>query len=221
MNAHELGLDCFKIYDVVDNRVEHWVTLQGQFDEEPEKAELLLMSHFANPASKGREEMYDPNAHLAWYWLHQPMPEPMRVVVVENQFGVTELVIGRPGALLAPAQKRERGSHLPEKLDHFKVYWVLRGEPLEKRVELQDQFGGEVETVLYPIAFGVPVQKEHQGRVSHINNDRAHLLIHRIAPRPVRQGKIVRDQFGRRYVTFLQSVGLAVPSVKLKWQVLE
>jgi hypothetical protein len=222
MNAHELGLDYYKIYDVVDHRVEHWVTLQGQFDEEPEKAELLLMSHFANPASKIPEEKVDSNAHLSWYWLYQPMPEPMRVVVVETSPGVvTKLVIGRPVALLAPAQKKERGSRFPKERDHFKVYRVLRGEPLQDVVELEDQFGSEPAEILYPVAFGVPVQKEYKGEVSPINNDRAHLLIQRIVPRPVQQRKIVRDQFGRRYVSFLRSVGLAVPCVKHKWQDLE
>jgi len=221
MNAQDLQLDYFKIYDVMDYRVEHRVALQGQFDEEPENAELLLMSYFANPVSKNQEPLYDPNAHLAWYWLHQPIPEPMRVVVVENQFGRTKFVIGRPAALLAPAQKRERGRHFPEKLDHFKLYWVLRGEPVEKEVTLQDQFGSEETRVLYPIAFGVPVQKEHEGRVYPIHNDRAHLLIHRIVPQSVRRGKVVRDQFGLRYLAFLQSVALAVPSIKLEWKELD
>lgn len=218
MNARDLGLDYFKIYDVVDQRVEHWVALKGQFDDEPEKAELMVLSYFGNPARKNEEPLYDRNAHLCWYWLYQPIPEPMRTVAVENQFGQQKIVTGKPAALFVPAQKRERGSQFPKKLDHYKLYWVLRSERLDRNVTLQDQFGVEETRVLYPILFGVPVHKEYKDEVSPIHNDRAHLLVYRIMPRTMRQSKIVRDQFGRRYLTFLQSMALAVPGIKLDWE---
>lgn len=218
MNAQELNLDYFKIYDVKDYRVEYWVALQGQFDEEPEKAELLVLSYFANPVSKNRESIYDRNAHLTWYWLYQPIPEPTRMVVVENQFGQQKIVIGKPAALLAPAQKRQKDSQFPMELDHFKLYWVLERESVDKSVALQDQFGSEEARVTYPVAFGVPVQKEYEGKVSHIHNDEAHLMIYSITPQSLRQTRVVRDQFGRHYLIFLRSVGLAAPSVKLEWQ---
>jgi hypothetical protein len=218
MNAQDLKLDYFKLYDVMDYRVEYWVALQGQFDEEPEKAELLLLSYFANPVRKNREPMFNRHAHLAWYWLHQPMPEPLRTVVVENQFGQQKILIGKPRALLAPAQKKERGSQFPVELDHFKLYWVLEGEPVNKSVALQDQFGSEEARVMHPVAFAVPVKKEYQGEVSPLHNEKAHLVIYRITPRPWQQARAVRDQFDRRYLFFLRSVGLAVPGVKLEWE---
>lgn len=217
MNAQELKLDHFKIYDVMDNRVDYQVTLQGQFDEEPEEAELLVLSHFANPVSKNQEPLYNHNAHLTWYRLYQPMPEPTRTVVVENQFGQHTLLIGRPFALLAPAQKRERGSQFPVELDHFKLYRVLGGEPLDEQVTLQDQFGSQEARVIFPLAFGVPVRKAYLGHISPIHNEKVHLLIYRITSQPVREGRPVRDQFGRRYLCFFRSVGLAVPSLKQEW----
>jgi len=221
MNAQELRLDYFNIYDVVDYRVDYQVALQGQFDEEPKKAELLSLSNFANPVSKNKEPIYNPHAHLTWYALYQPIPEPTRIVVVENQFGQQKIVIGMPRAFAAPAQKRQKGSQFPEDLDHFKLYWVLEGEPVSKVVALQDQFGieemGETK-VSWPLALGVPVKKEYRGEVSPIHNEEAHLMIYRITPRSLKQGRGVRDQFDGRDLTFRLSVLLAAPSVKLRWE---
>jgi hypothetical protein len=229
MEAQELNLDYFKIYDVKDHRVRYQVALQGQFDEEPEKAELLALSYFANPARKNREEPHDRNAHLTWYWLYQPMPEPTRVVVFENQFGKQKLMIGAARALLAPAQKRERGSRFPKGLDHFKLYWVLKSRPLDQTVAITDQFGREETEVTYPVAFGVPVSKIHLEKdfpfhpdriekVPPIYNKRAHLVIYRIEPRKIQEGRVVRDQFAVRHLYFFRSLGLAVPSLKLEWK---
>jgi hypothetical protein len=225
MNAQELKLDYFTIYDVADYRVEYKVALQGQFDEEPKEAVLVALSYFANPVSKNREPIYDPNAHLTWYALYQPEPERPRTVVVENQFGQQTIWIGRPWALAVPAQKETGGpeglSPFPEGLDHFKLYWVLEGEPVNKVVALQDQFdieeAGETK-VSFPFLFGVPVKKEYRGEVSPGYNEEAHLMIYRITPRLWEQARGVRDQFVARDLTFLQRVLLAVPSVKLEWE---
>jgi len=229
MEAQELNLDYFKIYDIRDYRVNYRVALQGQFDEEPESAELLVLSQFANPAKKNREELHDRHAHLAWYWLYQPMPEPTREVIVQHQFGKHKLVIGAVRALLVPAQKRERGSRVPKGLDHYKLYWVYRSKALDEKVMLTDQFGSEEISVTYPVAFGVPVTKVHLGKDAPfcpdciekgtpIYNDRAHLVIYRIEPRKLQEGRVVRDQFGVRHLYFFRSLGLAVPSLKLEWQ---
>jgi hypothetical protein len=218
MNAQELKLDYFKIYQVVEQEAGYRVALQGQFDEELEDAKLLYLEYFANPVSKNQEPFHDRNAHLAWYRIYQPKPDPLRRVVVENQFGRQGVIIGKPLALLAPALKREKRSQFPEGLDHYKVYWVLEGEPVGKDVTLQDQFGREETRIADPIAFGVPARKEHGDKVSRIRNDNAHLMIYRISPRSSPQAKVVRDQFRLRYLYFLCSVRLAVPSVKLEWE---
>lgn len=218
MNAQDLKLDYFKIYDVGDYKVDYQVRLQGQFDEEPQDAELTLLSYFANPVSKNGEPIYNRNAHLTWYRLYSQIPEPTRNVMVENQFGQQKIIIGKSPALLAPARKQERGSQFPVDLDHFKLYWVLEGEPVNQGVELKDQFSGEEAKVFYPLFFGVPVQKEYQGNVSPIHNKKAHLLIYKITPRSLQQARAVRDQFGMRYLFFLRSVLLAVPGIKPEWE---
>lgn len=217
MNAQDLKLDYFKFYDVYNYRVDYRVALHGQFDEEPEQAELLLLSYFGNPVSKNQEPIYNRNAHLTWYQLYQPIPEPTRTVVIKNQFGQQEIVIGRPFALLAPALKQERGSQFPVKLDHFKLYKVLEGQPVDQSVALQDQFSSDEVRIICPIAFGVPVKKQYQEHEAPLYNPDAHLLIYRITPRSVQQARPVRDQFGKRFLSFLRSVALAVPSVKLEW----
>ncbi|MGK7914493.1 MAG: hypothetical protein AB4038_02965 [Prochloraceae cyanobacterium] len=215
MNAQDLRLDYFKIYDVRDYRVNYRIDLQGQFDEEAEKAELFTLTHFATPVSKNQEPIYNRNAHLLWYRLYQPMPEPSRIVEVENQFGLMKIFIGKPYALLAPASKR--GNQFPVELDHFKLYQVLDGEPVNQKVALQDQFGSIEAKVLYPLFFGVPVKKTYRENVSPIYNEKAHLIIYRITPRSLQEVSYVRDQFDKYFLYCFRSLGLAVPSLKLRW----
>lgn len=219
MKSQDLKLDYFKFYEVVRNcRVDDRVALHGQFDMEPEKAELLLRAYFANPVSKNREEIYDRNAHLVWYSLHQQIPEPTRIIVAENQFGKHNFLIGHPIALLVPAWKYEQGSEFPKELDHYKVYRVLEGEPINEEVTLKDQFGGENVKVFFPVAFAVPVIKKHEGNTYPILNEKAHLLIYNIKPRPAQQARIIRDQFDKYYLNIFRSRFLAAPSVKLEWR---
>ncbi len=219
MNAQELKLDYFQIYDITNQRVRYSVTLRGQFDKEPKKSELVILDWFANTTSKNGEPIFDRNAHLTCYYLYQPIPEPTRVVVLENQFGTQEIRIGHIRSLLTPAEKIEKGSEFPEKLDHYKVYRVLEGKSVERGVKLRDQFGTSEAEVTYPYAFAVPVKKEHAGKVFSIHNEKAHLAIYKISPREITRKSMVSDQFSRRYryVEVVRSILLAVPSIKVKW----
>ena len=219
MNAQELKLDYFQIYDIANQRVRYSVTLQGQFDQEPKKSELVILDWFANTVSKNGEPIFDRNAHLTCYYLYQPIPEPTRVVLLENQFGTQEIYIGHIRGLLTPAEKIERGSEFPDKLDHYKIYRVLDGKPVDRGVKLKDQFGTSEAKVTYPYAFAVPVKKEHVGKVFSVHNERAHLTIYNISHREIAKKSMVRDQFSRRYryVEIIRSILLAVPSVKVKW----
>ncbi len=219
MNAQDLKLDYFQVYDISNQRVRYSVTLKGQFDKEPKKSELVVLDWFANNVSKNGEPIFDRNAHLTCYYLYQPLAEPARVVVVENQFGMQEIRIGHIHALLTPAEKIEKGSEFPDKLDHYKIYRVLDGKPVGKVVKLKDQFGASEAQVTYPYAFAVPAKKEHAGKVFSIYNEKAHLTIYKISPREIIKKVTVRDQFSRRYrsIEVLRSILLAVPSIKVKW----
>ena len=219
MTARDLKLDYFKFYDVPNHRIGEWVTIQGQFDEAPERVNLLYLDGFGNAVSKNREPIFDRSSHLAWYAVFDPAPEPMRRVIVENQFGQQRLIIGPARGFLAPARKFVKGSVFPARLDHFKVYRVLEGAPVDQGVALQDQFGRDKVRVADPIGFAVPVSKEHGGTTTPVKNKRAHLVIYRITPRTVRKDALIRDQFGRRGIVTQRSVLLAAPSVKLDWKV--
>lgn len=218
MNARDLRLDYFKIYDVSNHLAGYRVALQGQFDKFADKVELMALSMFANPVSKNGERLYDRHAHLTYYSLHQQVIEPTRAVVFENQFGKQKILIGHAHKLMVPAEKYGRGSEFPKELDHYKVYAVLKGRHVEQRVKLKDQFGSQEVEVADPFAFAVPVKKIHHGETFGIHNERAHLVIYRMTPGSVDQTKLVRDQFGRRYLRILRSVLLGTPSLKLEWR---
>jgi hypothetical protein len=221
MTAQDLKLDYFKFYDVANLDLQELVTLKGQFDEEPERALLRILTFFANPVSKNDEPIYDKYAHLNWYVLSERVPDPTRKLVLENQFGRSEILIGPAFALLAPARKYEPGSAFPKQLDHYKVYRTLAAEPLMQEVKLEDQFGADEVRVSYPVAFAVPVHKEHEGRTFQINNEKAHLLIYQITSYKAEKTIRVRDQFGRYTLHVMRSILLAVPTVKQDWKVVD
>jgi hypothetical protein len=219
MNAKDLKLDYFQFYDVVDQILNEPVLTQGQFDEQPEPIRLTYLNLFANPVSKNGEELYNKHAHLIWYNVFDPVPEPTRIVVVANQFGEQKILTGRTIGFLTPTQKHERGSKFPNELDHFKVYLVLHGQGIDKRVKLKDQFGADEADVYYPIAFAVPVRKQHWHGSFGVQNRDAHLVIYRITPRKLEKPVLARDQFGRHQLHVYRRLLLAAPSKKLKWQV--
>lgn len=219
MNATDLKLDYFLFYDVANQILNEPIRAMGQFDEEPEALRLTDLNLFANPVSKNGEDLYDRHAHLTWYNVIDPAPEPTRIVEVANQFGEQKILTGKTIGFLAPTQKFEQGSQFPKELDHFKVYLVLKGKGIDKEVKLKDQFGdGEVE-VCDPLAFAVPVRKQHGQNSFDIHNTDAHLLIYRITPRKLEKSVLIRDQFGRRQIHVYRSVLLAAPSKKQRWQV--
>lgn len=207
-------LDHFKVYKVKSLEMQQAVGLRGQFDKEVKKVFLHTLTLFANPVSKNGAKLIDRNAHLTWYALKQDSTEPKRPLVVRNQFGTQKLVIGRPLFLLVPAEKIEKGSVFPRRLDHFKCYEVLSGEPARKGVSLKDQFGGEKVKVMKPKLFAVPVEKHFRDRVEKIKNKRDHLVFYEISPKDYALRKEVRDQFGKRTLSVAASVMLGVPSLK-------
>ncbi len=218
MTAQELMLDYFNFYDVANQSAGYVIGLQGQFDKQPEKAQLTYLNLFANPVSKNGEPIYDKNAHFTWYDMYDPVPDPPRVVVYQNQFGKSKLITGRSYALLAPCWKYEKGSAFPEKLDHYRLYQVLQAEPVNKAVKTQDQWASG-ETRLYdPIFFGVPVTKWWQGEVSKVQNPKAHLVLYRSYPAPAQKTALTIDQFGKRYIQAFRSILFGAPSVKLEWK---
>jgi hypothetical protein len=218
MTAKELKLDYFKVYDIENNTLQDRVLVQGQFDKDPDRALLLFMNHFANAVSKNGEPIFNKNAHLTWYAIQQDFAEPTRQIVAENQFGKQKFLIGRALFLLAPARKFETGSVAPKGLDHFKVYQVLEGQPVNRTIKLQDQFGADEVRVGPPLLFATPVKKQHAGATVAITNPKAHLVIYAITPRTLQKTVEVSDQFVHRRLHTLRSTWLAAPSLKSEWK---
>lgn len=222
MNAHDLGLDYFQIYDAANQWVRAKVLLKDQFDQEPEVSQVVFLDWFANPVSKNDEDLFDRAAHFTVYYLYQSVPDPTRVVYYENQFGDGKAIIGRACRLLVPAAKRTReGTLYSRELSHYKVYQVLEGQPVNREVTLRDQFGGSEGAVGYPYGFAAPAMKEHEGRKFPITNEKTHLVLYRFSPRRMSKGITVADQFGRYYLGIYANILLAVPSIKLEWKELD
>ena len=226
MDARTLRLDHFKFYELLNQEAGDVVSVRGQFDKRSRKVKLMYVFAFANPVSKSGEPMYDHAAHLIWYDILDKRPEPTRVVEIQNQFGRERIKTGQATALLVPAEKYERGSKFPERLDHFLLYDVLdsrgdtRGE--RKRITLEDQFGRVRAEVLhyFPRFFAVPVKKRANGKTFGINNEKAHLAFYFIAAPPLEKTITVGDQFvNKRNLRLASRSGiLAVPTLKRRWR---
>jgi hypothetical protein len=219
MTAKELKLDYFKFYDSENRAADADVTLRGQFDRRPQKIQLRLLDFFANPVSKNGEALYDKHAHLAWYRGVQP-PEPIRRVVLKNQFGKFDIRTGTGYGLLVPTQKLERGSAFPERLDHYKVYRLVDVEPMRSKVlKLRDQFGSDEVKLGLPLYLAVPVLKRHGDATFAIRNDAAHLLIFSITTRELSKRIKLRNQFANgTAVSVVRSLMLGAPSLKREWK---
>ncbi len=219
VSALEALLDHFKVYKqyIYTDQKPTSVRLKGQFDQSALPAEIDHMVYFANPVSKNRVKPVDRNAHLAFYELHGP-PEPRRVVVFCNQFGLQKILIGQPRFLLVPSEKVERGSAFPKKLDHFKAYEVLEGRAIDRTVLLADQVDKRNKVVVErPSFFCVPVAKTHKDQTFKVQNPRGHLTFYSITPKIYRVPKPSRDQFGDHKLLLATSVYLGSPTVKLAW----
>ena len=113
MTAKELKLDYFQIYDVANRQATGTILLQGQFDKQGLRMQLALLDFFANPVAKNAEPIYDKNAHLTWYRGVQP-PEPMRAVILENQFGKFENPHGERVRVARPDSEGGIGECVPQ-----------------------------------------------------------------------------------------------------------
>lgn len=220
-------LDHFKIYEVSEVPFEKEVLLKGQFDDNEINAWLTTLTHFANPTSKyhanSKTEIKDPDAHLNWYDLKQEQPEPRRTIRFKNQFGQHSVETQDPRNLLVPAQKiNDQGHNFPDSLDHYKCYNIIEINTMPNlpNVTLKDQFtlptSEDSVQVLKPRLFCVPVSKNlpQSEPIGKIMNDKDHLVIYDIHPRPHERQTASKDQFGDKPLVVKRSVMLAVPTEK-------
>ncbi len=221
VTAHFVGpLDHFKCYfaaDTVGEPLGADVSLQDQFVDIDAKVEWAW--GFGNPATKWHNDVLtpisNPDHHFTVYDLNYEGEPQIQSVEVKNQFGTQQLTVSGPVALAVPTQK---GDHEPPlALDHFLLYEVIAGTPVEVLVVLNDQFEDEPDAwVGEPIFFANPVKKTHAGTVTEIVNPEEHLVFYDIyieGESPDRQVQVV-NQFGEQTLDVYDPTLLAVPSTK-------
>jgi hypothetical protein len=226
----EESVDHYKFW--ILNRIpfERSVRVRGQFGG-PRWITTIALDFIGNPVSKDEGKVRFPEKHLTGYTIQPPIPsvpEPRRRVVLSNQFTeATEWHLGDPKMLLVPAGKTFADS-IPKEpkppYTHYLCYEVHRGDPVNRDVNLSDQFDvhlGEPEIVgpLFPDMFAIPVDKNDEP----MENEKVHLAIYRFQPRVGMKDPIyirTSDQFLPLLPILESVVGprfLAVPSFKLDW----
>jgi hypothetical protein len=100
-------------------------------------------------------------------------------VETDNQFGTQQLTLWGPIALAVPTQKVEPSYHEPPVgLDHFLLYEIVEGPPVDRVVEVSDEFGYQEIVVSVPVYFANPVWKTHNDQVTAVVNPDAHLVFY-------------------------------------------
>lgn len=219
MDAKGLDLDYFLFYDVRPRRIETRVELRCQFDEEPEVAEVAWRERFGDRIMKNNQDLYDVDASLTWYRLFDPEPDPLRQVIIEDQFGDNELIVGRLEGLLVPAVCGNVARKFPEKLDHYKVYRCAKSRrPADVDVALEGEFFDYTVHLADVAYFAVPCSKSHNGKDYEIKNSQAHLVIYGLEPHGEGLRLRARDQFGRFRTELEPPELLAAPCDKKDWR---
>jgi hypothetical protein len=188
------------------------VTLRDQFGESNHT--LTTLDFASVPVSKNDEGINDPRAHLLWWNLGKTVGLSRRVVV-RNQFGEFELVVGAPEYLLTPALKNAAaGTPLPVTHGHFKCYRI-EGKTISREVVLSNQFGEHRSQALDPTYLCNPAEKQIDGQVHKIVKPNEHLVCYTIdtlVPKPVEA--TFRDQFSVWGTVLERPNLLCVPSTK-------
>lgn len=202
------------------------VKLKDQFDKEPHKAKLEVISYFANPVEKihgkATHRIVFPNAHLTWYKFKSDLKPTKRGVKIKNQFGEQILLLEEPLFLAVPTQKIEKGSAFPKEFNHFKAYRVVKSDFEPKVVVLKDQWDGKPikVKVIKPFLFCNPVVKYTKEKKAPIYNERYHLTCYYIEPKGMASSApksiSIRNQFGEKRLYPQQYFSLCVPTDKLE-----
>jgi hypothetical protein len=216
------ALDHFKCYEVVNATSVPFIlmNLEDEFVYLPWWA-VETAEWFCNPVMKNSEPIVNPDNHLTVYNIGLNMLWDVEIV---NQFGPQNLTVSGPVALAVPTWKLDPGVHGPPTyLDHFLLYEVVQGSPVDVSVDLYDEFPDEATgvSVTMPRYFANPVlYKDRDGDVSGVWNRAAHLVFYQISDNPeYYSGVSISNQFETQSLE-LASTGqlLAVPSEKLYYE---
>jgi len=216
--AHFVGpLDHFKCYEAgVAAGPEEDVSLVDQFVDID--ATVGMAWFFCNPTEKLHGDvttpLSNPDHHFMIYGISYDGEPVTEYVEVDNQFGLEQLMVRGPIALAVPTQK---GDHeAPLRLDHYLLYEVLGGPPVEELVILNDQFMSEPDADVYePVYLANPVKKTHGDEVTEIINTDDHLLFYYIDVAGEFTTQVqIGNQFEGGTIDVYDPELLAVPSTK-------
>jgi hypothetical protein len=218
-----LPLDHFKCYNVMNaTPVWNWVNLVVDQFGDYSFVQVMEADWFCNPVQKNTEPVVNPDNHLTVYNITWLVPDQnWWYVEVDNQFGFQNLTVYGPVALAAPTWKLLPGNHTPPKyLDHYLLYEVWSGWPVNVTVNLDDQFPemAIAVNVTYPRYFANPViYKEHGVNFTGVWDPETHLVFYDISDNPEFYSSPVwvSNQFEERSLNLTpKGQLLAVPSEK-------
>lgn len=201
--------------------------LQDQFDrlDGANNYDLAFVSNpalFCNPTEKMTADgavtpIVNKFNHLTLHRMLTLPQGPTREVAINNQFGEQRLKVLDWSFLLGvPTEKNREGA--PSEIDHFKCHFVTSGEPVDREVQLADQFfpNGLDTKVGRPLLLCNPTRKIHPpvGSVGVFEPD-AHLACYALEPTPFQRDVRIDNQFVEAAPLVVgRSQALCVPSLK-------
>jgi hypothetical protein len=213
----------YKVYNAVRNNAFRPVTLSDQFGSFDVRDQLTF-DRFSTPAEKILPDGTDypiinPVVHMDWWSFRQPVSQPARSVIVTDQFGITQWVLGNAVYLLTPSLKNVQpdstGGPRPPVWNHYVCYDVLKGPLVNKPVTLVDQFGNVQVVVLAARYFCNPAQKLDGGVTYPIVDNNAHLAVYTVQnSQPDVYNILTIDQFGFWKTSINRNDLLCVPALK-------
>jgi len=189
------------------------IALFDQFNDF--STEVVEFDKFANPVEKNGEPYFDPMVHQTWWLIDDPMPPCNdKLVVLHNQFGLQEWMVGDGRYLVLPAYKN-MPPEWPIPWNHYKCY-EAEGPAVNIPVQLFDQFGDYDMVAVDPVLFCNPCMKEVNGVQYDIVWPESHLAVYRLEP-PVQTpfSAVASDQFGIWQIHLEEPIWLVLPSEKL------
>lgn len=183
----------------------------------------LRFDRFATPAEKFHNgvnyPMVDPSIHQDWWRINSP--QPIRTVIVIDQFGSSQWQVQHASYLLLPSLKNQPGPGTPlPTWNHYLCYDVVPpGLFVNQPVVLIDQFGTAQVQVLTARFLCNPVEKRvftATGTVTYpIIDATAHLACYDVSgpgfpPTPI----TAYDQFGFWQVQIQEPRCMCVPALK-------
>ena len=173
------------------------VTLRDQFGQSTHV--IGNNDAFAVPTDKNGEGVFDPRLHYMWWRITSPSPDPVREVVIENQFGAFPITVRDAAFLLTPTFKNPQPAEQPPDAtnDHYKCY-LTEGDNVNITVLLGNQYGLTTDIAVRPDLLCNPVEKElSDGTIFPINKPNEHLVCYVLANQtPISAQPIAIDQFG-------------------------